>query len=90
LAPGGRLGDWFAHFEKALAVCSGPFFFGENPTFADFQLLSVIDLLQFYFEDRFAPLISENLTNWLSAMCCRNSYMEVQASGVPILPDSFK
>jgi glutathione S-transferase len=90
LAADGRLAAWFVHFEKALGVTSGPFFFGENPTYADFNLLGLIDLLQFYFEDRFAPLVSDNLTNWLGACCCRNSYMAIQAGGVPILPASFK
>ena len=90
LAPGGRLAGWFAHFEKALGVTSGPFFFGENPTYADFNLLGVIDLIQFYFEDRFAPLVMENLTNWLGACCCRNSYMAIQAAGIPVLPPSMK
>lgn len=90
LAAGGRLAAWFAHFEKALGVTSGPFLFGETPTYADFNLLGLIDLLQFFYEDRFAPLVSENMTNWLGACCCRNSYMAIQASGVPILPASMK
>jgi len=91
LAPGGRMAGWFAHFDKCLAVnATGPFFFGENPTYADFALLSLIDLLQFAFDDRFAPLVSENMTAWLGASVCRNSYMAMQTEGLPILPASFK
>ena len=90
IAAGGRLAAWFSHFDKALTASSGPFFFGENPTYADFAFVPVFDLLQFYFDDRFAPLVSETLTDWLSACCCRNSYMAIQASGEPILPESFK
>ena len=91
LAPGGRLSTWFAHFDKCLSVNStGPFLFGENPTYADFNLVGLIDLLQFFFDDKFAPLVSENMTNWLGACVCRNSYMALQAEGLPILPASFK
>jgi hypothetical protein len=50
----------------------------------------LIDLLQFFFDDKFAPLVSENMTNWLGACVCRNSYMALQAEGLPILPASFK
>lgn len=90
IAPGGRLAQWLAHFDKALGVSAGPFFFGENPSFADFHLLSLIDALQFFFDDRFAPLVPERMTNWLGASVCRNSYMAIQAEGSPILPPSFK
>lgn len=90
LAPGGRLSVWFAHFEKSLGVSPGPFFFGEEPCYADFNLLSVIDLLQFFFEDKFSPFVSDNMTAWLASCVSRTSYMAVQAEGLPVLPESFK
>ena len=44
----GRLPLWLSHLARFHAACSdgGTFFFGDAPTYADFQLLNVVHILQ--------------------------------------------
>ena len=89
---GERLQAWFSTLLgfKAATGSDGPYFFGAEPTYADFQLLNVLRILQFMFEVEQVDL-PPALAEWQAAMEERPGAASYLLAGAePVLYEQVK
>ena len=86
-----RLQAWFSTLLgfKAATGSDGPYFFGAEPTYADFQLLNVLRILQFMFEVEQVDL-PPALAEWQAAMEARPGVARYLEGAEPVLYDQVK
>ena len=87
-----RLQAWFSTllgFKAATGGSDGPYFFGAEPTYADFQLLNVLRILQFMFEVEQVDL-PPALAEWQAAMEARPGVARYLEGAEPVLYDQVK
>ena len=82
-----RLGLWLANLAAFFAKTSGPgpFFFGPEPTFADFAVLNALNILVYMFAA--GPLFPPELLAWKAAMEARPGVAANLETTEPVLYD---
>lgn len=86
--PAERVNKWLTYVENK---CKGPYFLGENPTYADFGMygpLAVIGLKQSKGKLE-GVVITPKLKDWFEKMNKIPAVKELNESNIPLLPDTL-
>lgn len=89
-AEGARLSQWLVHFDKAFAKGNGAYLMGADVSHADFNLFCVLDVLDFFFDDKWRAILPEKVSKFYTEFRTRSSVVAFAALGKPALPASMK
>jgi len=84
-----RLGKWLKVLE---ATIEGKYFYGDKLTFADFQALNILNILEFMYGNGAKTLIQQNpkVDAWLKTVRALPTVQEYYKSAPPVLYNSIK
>jgi len=85
----GRCAKFMEKIEKSFAFHDGPYFFGANPTYADFAMLNTLRTMEFCYGDDFTAKQGDVITKFRATIEARPKIADYLKRAEPILYESI-